>query len=93
MVEHKATEVCLVAQAGYPEERRATLVTAPPIGYLLRIQRDTPETTYRCIYSLADGRKIHKGSCRFESWTPEESPASSEPADAPEVESAETPES
>ena len=79
MVEQKASEVCLLAQQAYPEARRATLLTAPPIGYLLRVERETEDRAFRCIYSIRDGRKIHPGSCRFESWTPAESDGS-EPA-------------
>jgi hypothetical protein len=77
MVDHKATQVCLLSQQAYPTERRATLTTAPPIGYLLRVEHETPDTVFRCIYSLANGRKIHAGPCQFESWTP------AEPAQAP----------
>lgn len=70
MVDQKTTQVCLLAQEAYPEERRATLVSAPPIGYLLRLEQESAATAFRCIYSVSDGRKIHDGPCRFESWTP-----------------------
>jgi len=82
MVEQKATQVCLVAQEAYPEARRPTLVSAPPIGYLLRIERETDDPIFRCIYSVADGRKIHSGPCRFETWSPAVESDGAEPSEA-----------
>ncbi len=82
MVEQKATQICLIAQEAYPEARRPSLVSAPPIGYLLRIERETDDTIFRCIYAVADGRKIHSGPCRFETWSP---PVESDGAEPSEV--------
>jgi hypothetical protein len=84
MVDQKATQVCLLAQEAYPEERRSTLVSSPPIGYLLRLERETADTAFRCIYAIADGRKIHDGPCRFDSWTPGEESTETAPAGADE---------
>lgn len=66
MAEQKPIRLCLTAQEAYPEARRATLTTAPPIGYVLRVERETSDAVLRCIYSVADGQKIHDGRCRFE---------------------------
>ncbi|HEX2173475.1 MAG TPA: hypothetical protein VHL09_13645 [Dehalococcoidia bacterium] len=85
MVEQKATLVCLLAQESYPEARRATLATAPPIGYLLRIDRETESAVYRCIYAVSDGRKIHDGPCRFGDETAPEDVDGSAPAVADEI--------
>ena len=85
MVENKATQICLTAQSAYPEYRRPTLLSSPPIGYLLRIERETEAMVYRCIYSLADGRKIHTGACAFDDGTPgaDEAEAPAAGADRP----------
>lgn len=97
MVEQKATHLCLVATAAYPEARHDTLVQAPPIGYLLRIERETPEGVYRCIYAISDARRIHDGACRFEGDSavdvgtdaPSEAPVTDETAAAEDSESPE----
>lgn len=78
MAEQKATHLCLVATAAYPEARHDTLMQAPPIGYLLRIERETPRGVYRCIYAISEGRRIHEGACRFE-----DDSATAEGTDAP----------
>lgn len=89
MAEQKATHVCLVATAAYPEARHETLVQAPPIGYLLRIERETPDAIYRCIYSVSEGRRIHDGACRYADGSGEveesEAPAEAPVADATAV--------
>ena len=82
MVEQKATQVCLVDQEAYPEARRPTLVSSPPVGYLLRVERETDDTIFRCIYSVADGRKIHSGPCRFATWSPAVESDGSGPSEA-----------